>query len=96
MDAREPVSLDALDEQMTAWQAAVRRAEAGQYVAVIFHGEHVADLVPSGELERLRETIEVLADPVARTALEDASCSLEEGDVVRGAEAIKALVEHRK
>ena len=26
------------------------------------HGEHVADIVPSGELDRLRETIEVLTD----------------------------------
>ncbi len=26
------------------------------------HGNHVADVVPSGELDRLRETIEVLSD----------------------------------
>jgi PHD/YefM family antitoxin component YafN of YafNO toxin-antitoxin module len=31
-------------------------------VALIAHGDHVADIVPSGELDRLRETIEVLSD----------------------------------
>jgi len=31
-------------------------------VSVIAHGVHVADIVPSGELDRLRETIEVLSD----------------------------------
>jgi hypothetical protein len=29
---------------------------------VLAHGRHVADVVPSGEIERLRETIEVLSD----------------------------------
>ncbi|MHB1488674.1 MAG: hypothetical protein ACYCS7_06950 [Acidimicrobiales bacterium] len=36
------------------------------------HGEHVADLVSSGELDRLRETIEVLSDADAVQALADA------------------------
>jgi hypothetical protein len=30
-------------------------------VPVIAHGNHVADIMPSGELDRLRETIEVLS-----------------------------------
>ena len=34
----------------------------GESVSVIAHGDHVADVVPSGELDRLRETIEVLSD----------------------------------
>ncbi|MQA83049.1 MAG: hypothetical protein GEV03_00100 [Streptosporangiales bacterium] len=40
----------------------VRHAERGEHVAVVAHGEHVADVVPSGELDRLHETIEVLSD----------------------------------
>ncbi|AYY11364.1 hypothetical protein EF847_00140 [Actinobacteria bacterium YIM 96077] len=96
MSAGESVSLDALNEQTTAWQDAVRRAEDGQSVAIIAHGEHVADVVPSGELDRLRETIEVLSDPAARAALEEADRSIEEGDVVEGVDAIRALVEGRK
>ena len=49
-------------EDQPAWAEIVRRAERGESVAVIAHGDHVADVVPSGELDRLRETIEVLAD----------------------------------
>jgi len=40
----------------------VQHAEHGESVSVIAHGDHVADIVPSGELDRLRETIEVLSD----------------------------------
>jgi antitoxin (DNA-binding transcriptional repressor) of toxin-antitoxin stability system len=49
-------------EDQPAWAEIVRRAERGESVAVIAHGEHVADVVPSGELDRLHETIEVLSD----------------------------------
>ncbi len=49
-------------EDQPAWAEIVRRAESGESVAVIAHGDHVADVVPSGELDRLRETIEVLSD----------------------------------
>lgn len=92
----QSVSLDALNEQTSAWEEAVRRAESGQSVAIISHGEHVADVVPSGELDRLQETIEVLSDPAARAALEEADRSIAEGDIVRGTDAIRALVENRK
>ena len=40
----------------------LRRAEGGETVAVVAHGRHVADVVPSEKIERLRETIEVLSD----------------------------------
>ncbi|MBO0810043.1 MAG: type II toxin-antitoxin system prevent-host-death family antitoxin [Actinobacteria bacterium] len=57
----EPVtSVRAEDEP--SWAEVVRRAEHGESVSVISHGERVADIVPSGELDRLRETIEVLSD----------------------------------
>jgi antitoxin (DNA-binding transcriptional repressor) of toxin-antitoxin stability system len=49
-------------EDQPAWAEIVRRAERGESVAVIAHGDHIADIVPSGELDRLRETIEVLSD----------------------------------
>lgn len=65
--SEQPVSVSADDlhaasQQAAMWEDAVRRAERGETVAVIAHGEHVADVVPSGELDRLRETIEVLSD----------------------------------
>jgi antitoxin (DNA-binding transcriptional repressor) of toxin-antitoxin stability system len=49
-------------EDQPSWAEIVRHAEHGEAVSVIAHGDHVADVVPSGELDRLRETIEVLSD----------------------------------
>jgi hypothetical protein len=58
-------------------------------VAVIAHGKHVADVVPSGELGRLRETVEVLSDTDAVRALADTEVA------VVGREAIRSLVAER-
>lgn len=49
-------------EDQPSWNEVVRHAEHGESVSVMAHGEHVADVVPSGELDRLRDTIEVLTD----------------------------------
>ena len=49
-------------DESPSWADVVRHAEHGETVAVIAHGQHVADVVPSGELDRLRETIDVLSD----------------------------------
>ena len=49
-------------EDQSSWAEVVRHAERGESISVIAHGDHVADIVPSGELDRLRETIEVLSD----------------------------------
>jgi len=49
-------------EESPSWDDVVRHAEHGDTVAVVAHGRHVADVVPSGELDRLRETIDVLSD----------------------------------
>jgi antitoxin (DNA-binding transcriptional repressor) of toxin-antitoxin stability system len=74
--SEQPASISTDDlhmasQQAAKWEDAVRRAERGETIAVISHGEHVADVVPSGELERLRETIEVLSDPEAMRDLND-------------------------
>ena len=49
-------------EDQPSWAEIVRHAEHAESVSVIAHDDHVADIVPSGELDRLRETIEVLSD----------------------------------
>ncbi len=49
-------------EDRPSWAEIVRHAEHGESVSVVAHGDHVAEIVPSGELDRLRETIEVLSD----------------------------------
>lgn len=58
----QPATVSVDDPHVSAWSELVRRTEHGETIAVLAHGEHVADVVPSGELERLRETIEVLSD----------------------------------
>jgi len=72
-----------------SWHDAVHRAKRGETVAVISQGEHIADVVPSGQLDRLRETIEVLSDPEAVAVLADTE------PVVFGIDAIRAIVEER-
>jgi antitoxin (DNA-binding transcriptional repressor) of toxin-antitoxin stability system len=82
--------LHAASEQAALWEDAVlRRAEHGETVAVIAHGRHVADVVPSGEIDRLRETIEVLSDSDVVRALADTEL------VVRGREAVQSLITER-
>ncbi|MGH3913447.1 MAG: hypothetical protein ACRDTC_08555, partial [Pseudonocardiaceae bacterium] len=85
--AEQPMSVST--DRFESWNDAVRRAENGETIAVIAHGKHVADVVPSGELDRLRETIEVLSDPDAVQALADTE------PVVFGRDAIRALVAER-
>jgi antitoxin (DNA-binding transcriptional repressor) of toxin-antitoxin stability system len=68
-------------EDQPAWAEIVRRAERGESVAVIAHGDHVADVVPSGELDRLRETIEVLSDTELVRDLQDGLADVRAGRV---------------
>lgn len=59
--SEQPVTIVSAEES-PSWADVVRHAEHGETVAVIACGKHVADVVPSGELDRLRETIDVLSD----------------------------------
>lgn len=68
-------------EDQPSWAEVVRRAESGETVSVIAHGQHVADVVPSGELARLRETVEVLSDPQLVADLRDALADARAGRV---------------
>lgn len=81
--------LHAARQQAASWDDAVDRATHGETVAVIAGGKHVADVVPSGELGRLRETVEVLSDTDAVRALADTEVA------VVGREAIRSLVAER-
>lgn len=92
--SEQPASVSAEDlrpltPRVAAWQDAVQRAERGETVAVIAHGEHVADVVPSGELDRLRETIDVLSDNDLVRALAD------DEPVVHGNQAVNDLIAAR-
>jgi PHD/YefM family antitoxin component YafN of YafNO toxin-antitoxin module len=72
----------------------VRRAEGGETVAVLAHGRHVADVVPSGEIERLRETIEVLSDHDLLRDLQAGLDDLRAGRVVQ-ADSVAADIARR-
>ena len=73
-----------------SWNEAVRRVEHDETVAVLAGGEHVAHIVPADELDRLRETIDVLSDTEAVRALAGAE------PVVVGRDAIRSLVAKRQ
>lgn len=75
-------SLHAASEHARAWEEAVERAGRGETVAVLSHGRHVADVVPSGEIERLRETIDVLSDNELLRELQAGLDDLRAGRVV--------------
>ena len=49
-------------EDQPSWAEIVRHAEHGESVLVIAHDDHVADIVPSRELDRLSQTTEVVSD----------------------------------
>ena len=79
--------LHAASEHARSWEQAVERAERGETVAVLAHGRHVADVVPSGEIERLRETIDVLSDNELLRELRSGLDDLRTGRVVPAAVA---------
>lgn len=79
-----------------AWGAAAREAASGRTVAVVVDGEHVADVVPTGELDRLRETIEVLSDRALMADLVESREGAAAGDTMRGIDAIRAIVHARR
>jgi antitoxin (DNA-binding transcriptional repressor) of toxin-antitoxin stability system len=94
--SEEPVSvtidgLHTASEHARSWEQAVERAERGETVAVLAHGRHVADVVPSGEIERLRETIDVLSDNDLLQELRSGLDDLRGGRVVPAADVAADL-----
>ena len=82
-------------EDQPAWAEIVRRAERGESVAVIAHGDHVADVVPSGELDRLRETIEVLSDTELVRDLQEGLADARAGRVLSAGQVAADLAARR-
>jgi antitoxin (DNA-binding transcriptional repressor) of toxin-antitoxin stability system len=82
-------------EDQPSWTEVVRRTEHGESVSVIAHGVHVADVVPSGELERLRETIGVLSDSELVQDLREGLADERAGRVFSAAEIAADLAARR-
>jgi antitoxin (DNA-binding transcriptional repressor) of toxin-antitoxin stability system len=73
----------------------VSHAEHGEHVAVIAQGRHVADVVPSGELDRLHETIEVLSDTDLVRDLRDGLADARAGRVFSASQIAADLAARR-
>jgi antitoxin (DNA-binding transcriptional repressor) of toxin-antitoxin stability system len=82
-------------EDQPSWAEVVRHAEHGEPVSVIAHGVHVADIVPSGELDRLRETIEVLSDSELVRDLREGLADARAGRVFSAEEIAADLADRR-
>ncbi|MBA0124681.1 hypothetical protein H0B56_03910 [Haloechinothrix sp. YIM 98757] len=78
-------------EDQPSWAEVVRQTEQGETVAVIAGGEHVADVVPSQELDRLRETVEILSDTDLVRDLRDGLADLNAGRVVSAEQVAEDL-----
>jgi PHD/YefM family antitoxin component YafN of YafNO toxin-antitoxin module len=89
------MSLEELDASPHLLGKAVR---SGRVVHLTSRGHHgpVADIVPAGYLQELEETIEVLADSDAVRALTEAREAAARGDVIRGTDAVRALLDERR
>jgi hypothetical protein len=75
---------------------ALRSVALGRTVRLVT-GTHeaVADIIPGSLLQELEETIEVLADSEAVRALIEAREAAARSDVVRGVDAVRALLDGR-
>jgi len=61
-------------------------------VVVTRNGRPAAVLVSPEDLASLEETLDVLSNPAAVAQLAEAEAALAVGDVVRGADAVRALL----
>ena len=82
-------------EDQPSWGEVVRHAERGETVPVIAHGNHVADVVPSGELDSLRETVSVLSDTELVRDLRDGLEDLRADRVVPASDVADDLAARR-
>ena len=91
------MTLEELANSPHLWGKALRSVARGRVVRLVSGDhEHVADIVPEGFLEELEETVEVLADSEAVQALIEAREATTRGDVVRGVDAVRALLDERR
>jgi antitoxin YefM len=91
------VSIQELAESPHLLDKALRSVARGRTVRLVTGAqEPVADIIPDSLLQELEETIEVLADSEAVQALIEAREAAARGDVVRGVDAVRALLDERQ
>ena len=84
-------------QDQPSWAEIVHHADAehDESVSVIAHGDHVAEIVPSGELDRLRETIEVLSDSELVRDLREGLADARDGRVFSAGQVAADLAARR-
>jgi PHD/YefM family antitoxin component YafN of YafNO toxin-antitoxin module len=91
------VSIQELTDSPHLLDKALRSVARGRTVRLVTGAqEPVADIIPDSLLQELEETIEVLADSEAVLALVEAREAAARGDVVRGIDAVRALLDGRQ
>src|ERR1035441_6865924 len=91
------ITLEELADSPHLWGQALGSVARGRVVRLVRGDhEHVADIGPDGLRQELEETVEVLADSEAVHALIEARAAAARGDVVRGADAVRALLDERR
>jgi PHD/YefM family antitoxin component YafN of YafNO toxin-antitoxin module len=91
------VSVEELSASPHLLDKALRSVALGRTVRLVTGAqEPVADIIPDSLLQELEETIEVLADTEAVQALIEAREAAARGDVVRGVDAVRALLDGRQ
>lgn len=91
------LSLDELTSSPHLLGKALRSVALGRTVRLVQHGdEPVADIIPDSLLQELEETIEALSDSEAVQALIEAREAAARGDLVRGTDAVRSLLDGRR
>lgn len=88
------MSIESLRTVRNHFSEFVDRVE-GQHerVVVTRNGKAAAVLISPEDLAQLEETVDVLGDPEALTAIREADAAYASGDVVRGVDAVRRLLE---
>lgn len=88
------MSVESLRTVRDRFSEFVDRVE-GQHerVVVTRNGKAAAVLISPEDLAQLEETVDVLGDPEALAAIREADAAYASGDVVRGVDAVRRLLE---
>ena len=88
--------LEELHAHPSMWDRALDLAEHGSVVRLVGDdGRRVTAIVPTDLIDELLETVEVLSDSDAVRSLAEAREAVARGDVVRGRDAVRRLLDER-
>lgn len=87
------MSIESLREVRDHFSEVVDRVQGHhERVVVTRNGKAAAVIISPDDLAELEETLSVLSDPDALTDIREADLAYREGDVLRGVDAVRALL----